>query len=206
MSFDDAMFEVLQGRRYDILMGRRVDIQRVIAAWFERLIISILERIHLGDFEGISRERLGIIATIFAMIGVVIIVVAVVVLFRLLRRSRQNMVHDLSDIFEELSRRSYTVDELLQLSQSAQDRRLAVRYRYIAALLALNERDIIRISPSATNRLILREIQSAAPGLVSAFSQVVDVFHLVWFGHKQVSDEVFIKFAHAIHTLIEDNQ
>jgi len=204
MSFDDAMHEVLQTSRYDLLMGRRVDAGTWFSDLFARIIINLLERINISalSINATGGANINTIATIFAVVGLIIVVVTGVVLYRTLMRAKQNMDYDLSDIFEELAHRHYTVEELLHLSHTASDRRISVRYSYIAALIALDEKEIIRISPSATNRIILQDIQRAAPDLVSPFSRLVDVFHWSWFGHKAVGDEDFLNFSGAVDTLV----
>jgi len=207
MTFDEAMYQVLQTRRYDMLTGRRVDIWRVIGEWLERLIINILNRLNLPDFGGESWDGgIGIIALVFSVVGAIAVIVAGIVLWRTYKNKRREVRHDLFDIFEELSQKKYTVAELINLSQTAGDKRISVRYRYIAVLLALDERAIIRISPSATNRIILREIQHTAPALAQSFVQVAEVFHQVWFGYKNVDDTGFENFTEAVSNIIGDAQ
>ena len=207
MTFDDAMYEVLQHRRYDLLTGRRTDIVREISQWLgERLIdalIWLLEQINLGDLAGDLGDDIALIAGIFAGIGTFVLILAAFVIVRAIWRLQREEKYDLSDIFEELAQGNYTVPELLQLSDSAADRRIAVRYRYIAALLSLNEREIIHISPAATNRLILQQIRQEASELVEPFRVVADVFHLSWFGHKELVSEMFIQFTQAVDILVE---
>jgi len=206
MLFDDAMYEVLQTGRYDFLTGRRADIGTVLGDLFERIIFSFFEWLNL-DALSINVPggfNINTIATIFAVVGLIIIAITMVILYRALSRPRQDVDYDLSDIFEELANRNYTVEELLNISQTAGDRRISVRYGYIAVLLALDEKEIIRISPSATNRIIFREIKNAAPGLANPFLQVVDVFHLSWFGYKNVDDEDFLNFSGVVSALVNE--
>jgi CDP-glycerol glycerophosphotransferase (TagB/SpsB family) len=115
----------------------------------------------------------------------------------MLLQSRKQVKHDLSHMFEELAQKNYTVAELLTLSQNADDRRIAVRYRYIAALLALNERNIIHINPSATNALILQSLQANRPALANPFTHMMHVYHLSWFGYKEIDEKGFSLFCEA---------
>ena len=115
-------------------------------------------------------------------------------------------MHDLSEIFEELAGRNYTIEQLLALGRNAGSRRIAIRYQYIAALLALDEKQTIYIRPSATNALILREIKNNAPHLTEPFSHMAETFHQAWFGHKPVSDEEFVRYNAAVEELIESEE
>lgn len=208
MTFYDAMHEVLQRRRYDVLTGRRTDFGQAFIDWLERAITRLFDRIDFTAFYGTGiGDGLNTVAMVFAVVGIIIIVAAGIMLFRTFYdRSNKSESYDLSDIFEELAKKKYSVDELLNLSQSAHDRRISVRYRYIAALLALDEKQIIRIRPSATNRLILQEIKTAAPEFESSFFKTADVFHSSWFGYKTVTDETFKSFADAVNVLVVGKQ
>ena len=202
MSFDEAIYEVLQTSRYDRLTGRSVDFRQVVGEWIERFIIWIISRLGFLFPDG-SNVNTNAVAVIFVVVGGLLVIVAGIVLARNFLRSRVVVRHDLRDVFEELANNKYTVVDLLELSRRADSRRVAVRYRYIAALLALNERQIIIIEPSATNAIILRQVRESAAGLVPAFERVADVFHRAWFGNKNVSDEAFDGFVSAVDTLVK---
>lgn len=199
MNFYEAMNEVLETRRYDFLTGRRTDIREIIfdavADVFEWLFGNI--NIELPSGTG---GNTGMIATIFSVVAIIIVAVALFVLIRAYLRSRVAKTHTLEDIFEEM--RTHTVAELLQLSHTAPDRRTAVRYKYIAAILSLNERDIIEIKPSATNAIILRQIRQTAPRFSAPFSEIAHTFHLAWFGHKNLNDDAYEKLNAAVNEVI----
>ena len=201
--FEDALYEVLQGRRYDRLTGRAVDVPRIIAETIGDLVLRLLERlaINTGDGDGYN---LDVIIIIFSVVtGVLIAVAGLMFLISFLKRRKSN-VHDLAEIFEELQQKRYTVADLLSLSQSYEStsRRIAVRFRYIAALLALHEQQVIHIRPSSTNALILRELAAAAPDFREPFDYTADCFHRAWFGHKLVSDDVYARFVDSVKLLI----
>jgi len=196
VNFYDAMNDVLGRRRYDRLMGRNWSPWETIDNALDALPSP--PPVQMNRTMGIAP-----LGTIFILVGSVIVLVVIIVLVLNYLNNRVVKEYDLSDIFEELAQRNYTVQELIHLSQTAKDKRLAIRYRYIAALLSLNERDIINISPSATNATILRELKdSPFSSLSSAFSHTVDVFHLSWFGFKDITDQGFFDFANSVNTLI----
>ncbi|MCL2215730.1 MAG: hypothetical protein FWB91_01790 [Defluviitaleaceae bacterium] len=201
MNFDDALYEVLQTSRYDRLTGRSVDFRQVFMEWLERALVWLLSRLNFAFPEG-SEINTGVVATVFVVVGALIVGVAGVLLARTFLRSRVVEEYDLHDIFEELADKKYTVADLLNLSKNAENRRLAVRFKYIATLLALNERQTIRIKPSATNSIILKQIKASTPGLVASFIVVAEVFHRSWFGYKNITDEMFEKFISATDTLV----
>lgn len=208
VSFDDAMYEVLQHRNYDILTGRRVDIGREVDEWITQRIFDALlwvfRRVDLGNLFPETTDGFSTIATVFAVVGIIMILVAVFVIIRALMLRKWRKDYDLSDIFEELAQGNYSVADLLQISQNADDRRISIRYRYIAVLLSLNEREIIHISQSATNGLILQEINSKVPILVQPFRSVAEVFHQSWFGYKDIPDEKFTQFIDDANKLIAE--
>jgi len=196
INFYDAMNEVLARRRYDRLMGRNWSPWETIDNAIDALPSP--PPVQMNRTQGITS-----LGTIFIIVGAIIVAIVVIVLILNYLNNRVVKEYDLSDIFEELAQRNYTVQELVHLSQTAKDKRLAIRYRYIAALLSLNERDIIHISPSATNATILNELMdSPFSSLSSAFSHTADVFHLSWFGFKDITDQGFFDFANSVSLLI----
>ena len=188
------MQEVLQHPRYDYLTERRTDIGEQIGDLIERFLTWIFEGINFSMPAG-SGGGVGMIVVIFSVVAVILAVMAIVV-FILSRRNKAATRHTLEDIFEEI--RNHTVAELLELGEKAETRRIAVRYKYIAIILSLNENDIITIAPSHTNAVILRQIRDTAPALADSFSQIAEVFHLAWFGHKELPDNAFAAFNSAV--------
>ena len=203
-TFYEAMHEVLQTSRYDRLTGRSVPIRRRIAEWFFDLLDRIFSNINVNldfNFDGRS-YNLSAVPIVFTVIAVILLIVAAFAIFRALRRSRMTEYYDLSDIFEELAHKNYSVTELIQLSDDAENRRLAIRYRYIAALLALNEKQIIEIKPSATNAIISKQINESSPALTLVFECTADAFHRGWFGYKDISDTAYKDFAAAVDSIL----
>lgn len=202
--FYEAMQEVLQTSRYDWLTGRRIPLRTRIMEWFIDLLDRIFSNINL-DVNFSARgadDNLSAVPIVFMVIGAILLIVAAVVIIRVLRRNRMAEHYDLSDIFEELTQKNYTVLELLQLSDNAENRRLAIRYRYIATLLALNEKQIIEIKPSATNAIILNQIRETSPTLTPVFEQTADAFHRAWFGFKNIDDATYHNFINAVESVV----
>ncbi|MCL2203337.1 MAG: hypothetical protein FWB88_05310 [Defluviitaleaceae bacterium] len=200
MHFEDALYDVLQTRRYDRLMGRTQDLWERILEPINRAIEGFFNRLNIVLPQGSGDTP--VIPILFAAVGGILFAVGLFVMVRMLLQSRRPKVHDLSGIFEELAHGNYTVADLLALSENAEERRVAVRYRYIAALVALDEKDIIEISPSATNALILRGLKNGHPALARPFMEMAHGYHLAWFGYKDTNDGDFSRFCEAGDTLM----
>ena len=196
------MNEVLATSRYDRLMGRRVSLREIVLNWLSELLERIFSGLNLNIQPPDLYYDLDAIAIVFIIIGIILVTVAAILLYRTYRRRNRVKYHDLSDIFEELTRKNYTVAELIQLSENADERRLAIRYRYIAALVALNEKQIIEIKPSATNALILQQVKDTTPALLPSFECTADVFQRAWFGYKNITDDAYENFTKAVDALI----
>jgi len=189
--FQAAMYEVLETSRYDVLMGRRVRFQEVIVERITDWLYRFMSRFNFDTTPATANATRGIMSTTFVIIGIILAIVAVYFLYRSYRSRIVDRKYDLSDIFEELANKNYTVADLLNLSKNATERRLSIRYLYIATILALNEHNIIDIKPSATNAIISRQVRNGAPSLLPHFKGVADAFHLAWFGYKNVPDDIF---------------
>jgi hypothetical protein len=200
MNFQDAMNEVLETSRYDFLTGRRIDIRERLSKIIFDVFEWINENLNINMPSG-TNGGTSLIAIIFTVVAVIIIATAAYVMTRAFLRSRIATRHTLHDIFHEI--KNHTVAELLELSRKAADQRTAVRYKYIAAILSLNERDIIVIDPSATNAIILRQIRNSdSPQLSAPFAQIVEAFHLSWFGHKDLNESICEKLNSAVEKVV----
>jgi len=193
------MNEVLETSRYDFLTGRRVDFRDIIMDFFDTVFTWLFENLGFSLPSPVGANT-NLIATLFTIVAIALALIASFVLLRAYLKTRIPKRHTLADIFEEA--RNHTVAELIHLSNATPDRRTAIRYKYIAAILSLNENDIIIIEPSATNAIILRQIKSTSPALAAPFAQIADSFHLTWFGHKELDDEKFNSFNIAINKVI----
>lgn len=204
--FETAMQEVLQQSRYDRLTGRAVDFKKMIADAAKRVIEFILDKFSFR-LPDLSTYNTDIFSYLFLGVGLLLLLVAIGVTVRILaRRRRKPSAFDLSELFEELAQKQYTVSELLALSQEyASDNRWreAVRYRFIALLAGLNEQRVIRIGVSKTNAQLARDIAAAAPELAGPFEETAECFHYVWFGHKPVPPEQFTQFTRNVDRLLK---
>ena len=96
-----------------------------------------------------------------------------------------------------------TAARALQQAQNlstAGDYRNAVRYLYLASLLRLDERGLLRYDRSRTNREYLRSIDEK-PELASNLKDVIDVFDEVWYGYQPLDKSSYEHFVDRVSDL-----
>lgn len=82
--------------------------------------------------------------------------------------------------------------------------REAIRFMYLAALLTLDERGVLRYDKALTNREVLRRAaQSGEADLAQAMSPVVETFDRVWYGYAPVDDETYHSYAQHIQQITD---
>ena len=113
----------------------------------------------------------------------------------------------LNDQIEENLSAGAALSKAQTMSNSG-DYRMAVRYLYLAALLQLEERGLLRYDRSRTNREYLWDIKrrsSAAPvpGLFDDFAEVVDVFDRVWYGYQPLDQTAYETYSDKVAQLRE---
>jgi hypothetical protein len=203
-SFDEALYEVLERSRYDRLMGRSFDFRGMVEEAMTRFIEYLLQRFEFGLPEG-SGINTDVVAIIFAVIGGLTLVLIIFLIIRRLRFKRRPAYDDFDGIYEEITKRNLTSVGWLSLSQTHADSgryREAVRYRYIAVLLFLHEKNIIRIYAFKTNAQITNELASAKPSLAAYFAEITDCFHSTWFGFKPLDNTAFLEFCRIVEVLM----
>lgn len=92
-----------------------------------------------------------------------------------------------------------------QASQMAEtgNFREAVRRLYLAALLRLRERELIRFDSSLTNQEVLARMQTNAPARAH-LEPVVDTFDRVWYGEQEPDAETFERYSREIDALLQE--
>lgn len=92
-----------------------------------------------------------------------------------------------------------------QASQMAEsgNYREAVRRLYLAALLRLRERELIRFDSSLTNQEVLARMQSNAPARAH-LEPVVDTFDRVWYGEQEPDAQTFERYSREIDALLQE--
>ena len=91
------------------------------------------------------------------------------------------------------------VDRAQQLV-ATRDYRAAVRYLFLAALLALDERRLLRFDHTLTNRELLRDTQ-ANPTLSAALTPITVAFDRVWYGFEPLTQSDYETLVEQIESL-----
>lgn len=86
-----------------------------------------------------------------------------------------------------------------QLAQAG-DHRTAIRYLYLASLLLLEERGLLRYDRTLTNRETLRSVANR-PDLAAPLQDVVETFDRVWYGYQEVDQPAFEHYAEKVEDL-----
>lgn len=207
--FYEAMQEVLAGPKYDILTGRAIDYQQILMEALGRALISLLEqvRFNIPDTRDYNLEA---ITYIFVVVAFILLLgasagVIYIILKRMGRRSKQKSA--VTAIFEDIAHKRFTLPELLRLSRDCANKnqlRDAIRYCYIAVLVALDDKQTIKVDKSKTNAQLSQELALAAPTLTGPFISVVDVFQQTWFGFKAVDEIKYHKFSQDVEEILNE--
>jgi hypothetical protein len=125
---------------------------------------------------------------------VVGLVVATVVLFSLVRSVRSTLAHEARVPQAPADDAPATSEEALASAQSfaaASDYRNAMRQLYLATLIALDERGLLRYDRSLTNRETLRAVHRTNTALAIELDPVIDAFDRTWYGFAPVDARMF---------------
>ena len=198
--FYDAMNEVLSRPHYDILTGRAVDHQQMIMEAIGRAVVGLIEQLQLNipEYTEYNTDTLILIfAAVSALLLFGIAAWAVFIILRRRRKKTENTAH-VSAIFDEIENKRYSLHDLIKASKQLAEKsqyRDAVRLKYIAVLVSLNEKRTIKVNKSKTNAQLARELGIAAPDLYNHFVAVADSFHKAWFGFKKIDEDKYTRFS-----------
>ncbi len=78
-----------------------------------------------------------------------------------------------------------------------------MRFLYLAALLRLDERDLLRYDRAMTNREYLEQTRDN-PVLRARLAPVVDTFDRVWYGHVPLDATAFADYRAQVEALGSD--
>ncbi|RMD73583.1 MAG: DUF4129 domain-containing protein, partial [Chloroflexi bacterium] len=78
-------------------------------------------------------------------------------------------------------------------ARQAGDRRSAVRYLYLAALLWLDEQGLLHYDRSLTNREYLQQLRDQR-SLRDRLAPVVNTFDAVWYGQQVIDEQAFARY------------
>lgn len=98
---------------------------------------------------------------------------------------------------------SQAAHQQAQNSAGIGDYRAAVRYLYLACLLSLDERGLLRYDRSLTNREVVRTV-AHLPELAGLLGEVVELFDRVWYGFQPITESTYRQYETRVHALQEE--
>ncbi|MBV9582088.1 MAG: DUF4129 domain-containing protein [Chloroflexi bacterium] len=135
-------------------------------------------------------------------IGVSVLVVSAAVLVLtvsyLVRTVRLSVVREAQLHTASLAERRERSDQLWRSAQqlaAAGQLAEATRLAYLSALYALDERAVLHVETNLTNREHAERLKQRHPALGDSFTELVDGYERVRYGHSPVADETFRKFS-----------
>ena len=162
--------------------------------WLLRILELILRP--LGSSGGSAANPL---AALIGLLGIALLAGVVVYIVRGIRRGMVREQHaPVAHLEEPLSARQ-ALDQAGDLARDG-DYRTAVRFLYLAALLRLHERRLLRYDRALTNREYLERVRDQ-PELRQALAPIVDVFDRVWYGHDAIDAETFERYRAQVEQL-----
>jgi hypothetical protein len=90
---------------------------------------------------------------------------------------------------------------MAEAAQRAGDRRNAVRYLYLAALLWLDEQKLLSFQRELTNREYLSRLRDQPP-LYAQLTPIIATFEAVWYGLQTIEEQAFRAYEQQVATLI----
>jgi len=167
-----------------------------LAEWFQNLWDEFM-RLLPDDGDGGTAALLR-----YVLLGLGTAVLAAVLLY-IARRLSTSLVAETAVDADEAGELNLTATEALDRAQSLStggDYRTAVRYLYLAALLRLEERGLLRYDRSLTNREYLRSVRHI-PQLAAILGPVVDLFERVWYGFQPVDRKAYSEYTNWVTDL-----
>jgi hypothetical protein len=193
-------------RLRDILASPEYQVDRAIP-WWRQVFGPLLDLIGyllahlvqtLADSAGGREGWLGL-----AVLGVCGVLLAGAVVY-LLRAVRLSVVRETRLVSASLSERRQRSDELWQSAQrlaAAGQGAEAVRKLYLSALYALDERALLHVERTLTNREHARRLNQLHPTLGLTFGEIVDRYDRVRYGSYVVAPEFFAELMELVARL-----
>ena len=184
----DRLREILARPEYQVDQSRSWWEQLLAPVW--DLVIYLIARLIQTVIETAS-GREGWYGLIVLAVSGLLVAAAVVYLVRAVRLSvtRETRVRstDLAERRERSERLWQTAQQLAAAGQFAE----AVRVVYLSALYALDERALLHVESSQTNREHARRLNQLHPEVAQTFSDVVERYDRVRYGSVAVTDTTF---------------
>ncbi len=190
MTYRDCVESVLGNPKYSEFFKLKdrlaEDIKRRFFEWLENLFRKIDIDVRFAPDEAGAYPN---ILTIIAIVaGLVVVTVAIICIVYYVKRRRRPVT---KDILAQLEGNEITVSDLVEGSDKYAregDLRSAVRYRFIALLWIMHKSGYMSVAPSATEKLIVRDIKKQRPERAEVFTDIIALLQLAWYGRREVTD------------------
>lgn len=209
-TFYQAMQEVLERPKYDVLTGRAIDYEQIIVDALGRAILRLLEGINLSNPYA-PEYNLDVIILIFVIsAALLLLVTSIVITYMVLKHRGKKAAQETSSIsalFDDIAHKRFTLADLLNNARKYAENeqfRDAVRHLYIAVLVALHDKNTIKVDKYKTNAQLAQELALASPAMLEPFVSIVDVFHKTWFGKKELDEERYQHFASLAEEILNE--
>ena len=184
----DRLHEILARPEYQLDQSRPWWEQLLAPVW--DLVLYLIARFIQTVVETASGREGWYGLVVLAVCGV-LVTAALVYLIRAIRLSVTRESHvrsvDLMERRERSERLWQTAQQLAAAGQFAE----AVRIVYLSALYALDERALLHVESSQTNREHARRLSQLHPEVAQAFSAVVESYDRVRYGRSAVTNSTF---------------
>lgn len=167
---------------------------RDLLEWLARLLESLFRPVSDAAQAGSS-----LIGWAIAIIGGGLLAAVIGYLLLGLRRSVVREA-SIADDDPEANLTAKTALDQASVLARAGDYRAAVRYLYLAALLRLDERKLLRYDRALTNREYLEQVRDNEP-LRRQLAPVVETFDRVWYGHAPLDAAGFAAYREQVEAL-----
>lgn len=158
------------------------------------------ERISRSPDSGSSGDAIpaGFAQIVLMITGGLVVLVFAYMLWRTLRVQPASI--ELIQDEDDIPPTSDAATDRAAQAQTHQDYRAAIRYLYLASLLYLDERGIIRFDPALTNYEHVRQLTRQSPTR-SLLVEIVAIFDRVWYGFAPVDEALYQHFRQLIDRL-----
>lgn len=199
MTYDKAVDSALRNLKYSDFFDKKDQLINNVKEAILNFFMGLLKKLRLPDIK-FRGEPLAYSTTLLVIAAVVVLIILLAVAIILVRRNakrKRRLPPGMNEIFQMLDDKRLSANDLMNQSDGLarqEEYREAVRYRYIALLWLMNERQLLNIRQSQTNNQIIEDLNRKRPDLLPDFRYIVDLFNFSWFGMKKISVSHYDEF------------
>lgn len=188
--FDETIKEILN--RFEYLHLRQYGdffekLREKTVLWLE----DWLKAMNFGN-----REINNVIPTVsngIIVIGTILIILMVILMILFVKkmvRKDKKVKRILGEVIDEKTT-TEGLHEKARKYKGLREYREALRYSFIALLFEMNERNLLYLDETQTNREIVYTLRKNNFKNIDLFENVTDLFNKIWYGHKIINEEIY---------------